>query len=101
LSGAATATTLTCLAGFFVAWLLVQNRFGSLLSGLSFLKILPGSLLLYFVPRLWPVSGWSLVPFGLGLFGIYILLLIIFKEIQAEDLDLFRNLWLSMVKKNP
>ena len=101
LSGAATATTLTCLVGVLVAGLLVQNKFGSLLSGHSFLKILLGSLPLYFVPRLWPVSGWSLVPYGFGLFGIYILLLIIFKEIQAKDLDLFRNLWLSLVKKIP
>lgn len=99
LSGAATATTLTCLGGFIVAAFFVRKKFGSLITGSSLSKILLSSLPLLVIPRMWPVSGWGLIPYGLGLFGIHIVLLILFKEIQGEDLNLFRNLWASMVKK--
>jgi len=100
LSGAATATTLTCLAGFIVSAFFVRKKFGSLMKGYSLLRILACSFLLYIMTRLWPVSGWSLVPYGLGLFAIYLLLLILFKEIQRDDLNLFKNLWISLAKKS-
>jgi stage V sporulation protein B len=101
LSGAAAATTLTSLAGMIAAALVVQKKFGVLMSGYSFLKILLSSLVFYIIPRLWPVSGWSLIPYALGLFGFYLFLLILLKEIGRDDLNLSRNLWTSMIKKNP
>jgi stage V sporulation protein B len=100
LSGAAAATTLTSLAGMIAAALVVQKEFGVLLSGPSFLKVLLSSFVFIVIPRLWPVSGWSLIPYGLGLFGFYLLLLILLREISRDDLDLFRNLWVNMIKKN-
>ena len=101
LSGAAAATTLTGLAGMIAAALVVQKKFGVLMNGRSFLKILMSSLVFFVVPRLWPVSGWSLILYALGLFGFYLLLLILLKEISRDDLSLFRNLWTGMIKKNP
>ena len=101
LSGAAAATTLTCLAGFIVSAFFVQKKFGRLMRGNSLLKILLSSFLLYIVTRLWPVSGWTLVPYGLGLFTSYIILLTLLKEIRREDLNLFRNLWVSLAKRGP
>jgi O-antigen/teichoic acid export membrane protein len=101
LSGAAAATTLTSLAGMIAAALVVQKKFGVLMNGRSFLKILLSSLVFFIVPRLWPVSGWSLILYALGLFGFYLLLLILLKEISRDDLDLLRNLWTGMIKKNP
>jgi len=101
LSGAAAATTLACLAGFIVSAFFVQKKFGRLMRGNSLLKILLSSFLLYIVTRLWPVSGWTLVPYGLGLFTSYIVLLTLLKEIRREDLKLFRNLWVSLAKRGP
>jgi hypothetical protein len=37
----------------------------------------------------------------MGLFGFYLLLLILLKEIGRDDLNLFRNVWIGMIKKNP
>jgi stage V sporulation protein B len=100
LSGAAAATTLTSFAAMIAAALVVQKKFGVLMSGRSFLKILLSSFVFFIIPRLWPVSGWSLIPYGLGLFGFYFLLLILLKEISKDDLNLFRNLWVSIIKNN-
>jgi stage V sporulation protein B len=101
LSGAAAATTLTSLAGMIASALVVQRKFGVLMSGRSFLKILLSSFMFFIIPRLWPVYGWSLIPYALGLFGLYLFLLILLKEIGRDDLNLIRNLWTSMIKKNP
>jgi len=100
LSGAAAATTLTSLAGVIGAALIVQKKFGALMSGASFLKILLSSAVFIVIPRLWPASGWSLILYALGLFGIYLLLLVLLREITRDDLNLLRNLWTSFVKKN-
>jgi stage V sporulation protein B len=101
LSGAAAATTLTSLAGMIAAALVVQKKFGKLMSGHSFLKILLSSFVFFIIPRLWPVSSWSLIPYALGLFGFYLFLLVLLKEITRDDLNLFRNVWIGMIKKNP
>jgi len=100
LSGAAAATTLTSLAGVIGAALVVRKKFGALMSGASFLKILLSSAVFIVIPRLWPASGWSLILYALGLFGIYLLLLVLLREITRDDLNLLRNLWTSFVKKN-
>jgi O-antigen/teichoic acid export membrane protein len=99
LSGAAAATTLSSLAGMIGAALVVQKKFGALLSGPSFVKILLSSAVFIIIPRLWPASGWSLILYALALFGFYLLLLILLKEISRDDFNLFRNLWIGFVKK--
>jgi stage V sporulation protein B len=101
LSGAAAATTLSSLAGMIGAALVVQKKFGVLMNGPSCLKILLGSLAFFIIPRLWPASGWTLLLYAFGLFGFYLLLLILLKEISRDDLTLLRNLWMGMVKKTP
>jgi len=101
LSGAAAATTISSLAGMIAAALVVHKEFGALMRRASFLKILSSSLVFLAIPRLFPVAGWSLFPYALGLFGIYLLLLILLKEITRDDLSLFRNLWIGLVKRNP
>jgi O-antigen/teichoic acid export membrane protein len=101
LSGAATATTVSSLAGMIAAGLVVQKEFGTLMRAASFLRILLSSLIFVALPRLLPVSGWGLVPYGIGLFFVYSLLLLGLKEITRDDLSLFRNLWLGLVKRNP
>lgn len=100
LSGAAAATALASLAGMIGAALVVQKKFGALMSGPSFLKILLSSAVFILIPRLWPASGWSIVLYAVGLFGLYFFLLILLREISRDDFDLLKNLWSSFVKKN-
>jgi stage V sporulation protein B len=101
LNGAAAATTVTSLAGLIGAALIVQKKFGALMNLSSFLRILSSASVFIIIPRLWPASGWNLIVYALGLFGLYLLLLIFLKEITRDDLDLLRNLWTGFAKKSP
>jgi len=100
LSGAAAATTFTSLAGMIGAALVVQKKFGPLISGSSLLKILLSSTVFIIIPRLWPAYGWNIIPYALGLSLFCLLLLVLLKEITRDDLNLFRNIWTSFAKKN-
>jgi O-antigen/teichoic acid export membrane protein len=101
LSGAAAATTVSSFAGTIAAAVIVQKEFGTLIRGASFLKILASSLVFLAAPRLFPVGGWGLIPYGLGLFALYLLLLVLLEEISRDDLSLFSNLWTGLVRRNP
>jgi stage V sporulation protein B len=100
LSGAAAATTATSLAGVIGAAVVVQRKFGALMSLPSFLRILASASVFIVIPRLWPAAGWNVILYALGLFGLYLLLLIALKEITRDDLDLLRNLWAGFTKKS-
>lgn len=99
LTGAATATTITCFVGLIVSAVWVKKKFGSLMNGSSFMRISLSSTVLFFIPRLWMVTGWKLIPYALALFGFYLLLLALLKEITRDDLDLARNFWTGLSAK--
>ena len=99
LSGAAAATTLTSLTGVIGASLVVRKKFGPLMSRTSFFRIMLSASSLFVIARLRPVHGWGLILYGGGLFGLYLLVLVLIKEITRVDFDITRNLWLGLVKK--
>jgi len=101
LAGAAAGTTIACLAGLIAAALYVQKKFKGLMSFGIAVKILLSALLLYLVPRFWPMAGWRLVPCALVLFILYALLLIALKVVGREELGMARNALQILTKKNP
>jgi stage V sporulation protein B len=92
--GAAGATTLAGAIGMAAAALVVQARFGALLRPLSVLRIVLASALLYAAGRLLSPSGWIVLPAAAGLFILYLLLLVLLREIDGDD----RKMVLSLLR---
>lgn len=85
LEGAATATTITCLIGLIISAICVKKKFGMLMSGKSFSKILVGSVVLFIIPQFFIVSGLLFIVYAIGMFGVYFLILLALKEINEDD----------------
>lgn len=85
LEGAATATTITCLIGLIIGAIYVKMKFGMLMCGISFSKILIGSSVLFIIPQFFIVSGLLFIVYAIGMFGVYFLILLAFKELKEED----------------
>ncbi len=95
LSGAATATTLTFLAGSVLLGLYIYTRFKILMNVSSSLKILFASAVIYTLSLKLPFQGlWILVEFIL-LFIVYVFILLILKEVSKKDIKMFRDIFMS------
>jgi O-antigen/teichoic acid export membrane protein len=95
LAGAATATTLTFLAGSVVLGLYIYTRFKILMNVSSFLKILFASTVIYALSLKLPFQGlWIIVEFILLLI-VYAFILLILKEVSKKDIKMFRDIFLS------
>jgi O-antigen/teichoic acid export membrane protein len=96
LMGAAWATTLTGLIGMVAVAIYVLRQFKALVSARSFIKICLASLAIYFIAY-FITHQVSLSPFFLlliyvGLFAVYLGLLLVMKELSREDLDTFKRI---------
>lgn len=102
LLGAAMATTIASFLVMLGAAVIVYLNFGVLLSVQSFLKILVASLIIYLLAKI-IILPVILLPFlYIFLFGIYILLLILLKEITRDDVALLYSLlpqWIMKKRK--
>jgi len=94
LAGAATATTLTFLAGSMVLGLYIYTRFKTLMNLSSSLKILFASSVIYALSLKLPFQGlWIIVEFIL-LFIVYAFILLILKEVSKKDIKMFRDVFM-------
>jgi len=93
LVGAATATTLTFLAGSVMLGIYIYNRFKTIMNVYSSLKILFASVIIYALSILLPFQGlWIILEFIL-LFILYGFILLMVKEISKEDIKIFRDIF--------
>jgi len=92
LSGASMATTITGITGTLIAGVYVYRRFHILTSPYSLLRIITGSLVVYLIARIFPVSGILLVGYYVGLFFLYFALLFIFREVKRKDIQLIKDI---------
>ncbi len=92
LYGAAVATTITAFFGLVLASIYIFVKFKALISLRSFLNITLASLITYFFAYFWNLPG-KLFFISLSLLSVlYILLLVILKEIKDEDKEIVKFL---------
>jgi O-antigen/teichoic acid export membrane protein len=84
--GAAAATTASILIGSVVGGVRVRKRFGSILSGRAFGRILIASAAVYGLSFLVSVHGWMVLPVAALLGIIYLVILFVLRELRREDL---------------
>ncbi len=92
INGAAIATTLAAGAGMICAGLVVYRRFHVLLPPLSTVKIVFASTIVFISVSLIQPEGWLIPPIYLLLFSGYILLLLLFREIDKDDWRMLQSL---------
>jgi len=93
LSGAALATTLTCLTGMVISCVWVYRLFGTLVEVRSMVNILFASAIVYLVALRFCLGGLFLPLCYLGLFVMYFGILLMIKEITKEDVSFIRSLF--------
>jgi len=92
LSGAAAATTITAFLGLVLASVYIFVKFKALISLRSFFNITLATLITYFLAYFWNLPG-KLFFISLSLLSVlYILLLVLFKEIKDEDKEIVKSL---------
>ncbi len=92
LSGAAAATTITAFFGLVLVSIYTFIKFKALISLRSFFNITLASLITYFLAYFWNLSG-KLFFISLSLLSVlYILLLVLLKEIKDEDKEIVKSL---------
>lgn len=99
LEGAATATTITCLIGLVISAIYVKKKFGMLMSGKSFSKILVGSSVLFIIPQFFIVSGLLFIVYAIVMFGVYFLILLALKELNEDDKEFISRMLPDSIKK--
>lgn len=83
--GAATATTISSVFGFFCAYYYANRLLGSLASFKSIFRIIFSSLFVYYASIVMGLSGTALIAGYLALTVIYISLLFLSNELKKED----------------
>ncbi len=92
LNGAALSTTIAAGIVMCGAGIMVYRKFHVLFNLKSVVKILLASFLIYFLARIIPIPTLLLPLLYIFLFGIYIALLFLLKEITDEDVALVKSL---------
>jgi len=98
ISGAALATTVASFVVMVGAGVIVYRKFGVLFNFKSSCKIFSASLIIYTIAKLIVLPVILLPFFYVMLFGIYIVLLFLLKEITKEDMTLVRSLFSGKMK---
>jgi len=90
--GAALGTTVGLFFGFVLCFVCVSKLFhwGFPLKRAG--RILICSVLIYFLGKMLPMTGWMILVEVSLLFGLYMAILILFKELGKQDIDYLRNL---------
>lgn len=92
LLGAAIATTATGLTGMIAGAAYVLWRFKTLVSAKSLLKICVASAVVYAVALNVSLSPFLLPLLYIGLFTLYLGLLLVMKELKKEDIEIFKRI---------
>ena len=92
IKGAAIATTTTMFLGTIMSSVYLYNRFKTLISLKSIIKIIFTSLIIYYLALNYQFSGLMLIPTYMVLIGIYFLILLAINEIKQQDIMLVRNI---------
>jgi len=92
LPGAATATTVTCLAGMALAAIMVYRQHKALMPPPSMARLAVAGVPLYFIAWYAPVSGVLLIPMYLALLGLYLGLLVAIREWGKADTEFVKKL---------
>jgi len=91
LSGAAISTTITFISGSIMAGTYIYYNFGALMEFLSFLKISLASAIVYIISIKYSITGILIFGEYIILFSVYFLLLLLFREIKKEDIQMLRD----------
>jgi O-antigen/teichoic acid export membrane protein len=86
LNGAAIATTITGFAGMVLASAYIIKMFGPFMEIVSLIKMLLASLIINVIAIEVPVTGPFLILWYAFLFGIYLGILVIVKELNINNL---------------
>jgi len=92
LQGAGLSALFSMLVGFLLSAAFVAKKFGSLISIKAFFRIILASAIVFLVLFLFPVSGMLLIPFYIGLLGLYAIILFFSREFSPKDLAVFSNM---------
>jgi len=84
--GAAVAACVASLIGVSASLAYVCPRFGAPINALSLLRVAAPCLVVYCVARVYAPSGLPLVGYCIGLFALYILLLLAIGEIKRSEI---------------
>lgn len=85
--GAAWATTLATLIGMIIVAGFVFHRFRTLVNPGSVLKVVVGSFIIYVIARLYQAPQMFLLLEYIVLFGLYVALLFLMKEVKKRDME--------------
>ena len=85
--GAAWATTLATLIGMIIAAGFVFHRFRTLVNPISMLRVVAGSFVIYTIARLYQAPQMFLIVQYIVLFGLYVAILFLMKEIKKTDIE--------------
>lgn len=92
LEGAAIATTVTAVIGVVISAAYIFKKFKTLVSPLSFVRILIGSIFIYFISAKYTLTG-IFLPFEyIILFLVYLSFLWIVGEIKGKDIETVRGI---------
>lgn len=85
--GAAVATTITALLGTIILGFVLLKKFKALVDLGSFFRISAASIVLYFISSLYSLEGGWLILNYIVLGSVYLILLLLFKEIKLQDIQ--------------
>jgi len=92
LNGAAISIVVTSLLGLILASLYVWKDFKALVERRSFLRILLASLVVFYISLRIDFSGFFLILEYLGLFLLYLGILVLLKEVDRRDLETLKSI---------
>lgn len=95
LIGAALATSVTCLVGLVISCIFIYKEFKTLLSISSLVKIILASTIVYLIALKLSFPGFLLPFYYFGLLILYFLILLIFREINGEDMFMVKKMLFS------
>jgi len=90
--GAAIATSITSFLIMLISLYLIKREFNSFIKIKSLIKVFIVSLITYFIAILFPTNNYLFILWSLILSVIYFTALYIFKEINKEDILIFKKL---------
>jgi len=92
LAGAATATTSSMMIGASLGAIYVRTQFGALVPPRSVLRIAVAALTAYGLTLAYAADGFGVVWFGILQTGVYFLILVVLREVGAEELRAVRKI---------
>ncbi|KKQ43713.1 MAG: putative polysaccharide biosynthesis protein, partial [Candidatus Moranbacteria bacterium GW2011_GWC2_37_8] len=99
LMGSAIATTITSFVAMLAVLFYINRDFGVLIKLKSVLKMLFAGIIMYFASLLFSQGQFIFLLWSVILMSLYLLILILLKEITKEDFDYLKNIASKKKKK--